>query len=677
MLATLAALAGLQAPSLDLTRLNVVPAGRTGQVIVRNSRLVERGSGQRVRFLGVNLDLDRVDMAGLAAEAKALARLGVNGARLTLRPATDLGRLDQAVADLKAAGIYSLVHIRLAEEQDPQLPFDRDQVLRQQRILRDILHRVNPRTRIRYELETALLGVEWSPAPESADRLMDPSRAAPTLSMLARWNEWLKLKHKDEAGLAAAWSTQDEPLGPETLPPLSDSAAWPVQLEGGAQAFAGFSSEGWRLQVLSQKGQGSIRLEAKSQPFAVGLQTVRFVARASSGSVIQLGIGPFERLVGLDQEWREYEFVLRPQTTEAASAPLRMQLQAAPGVVWIRELSRRAGGRLFRPDLGESLEKGSVLPPLHGLGAPQADWRQFLLETEAGYWREMRRWMEQDLRLGCLIGGPSLLPRAGVHVFRAASQLDFAGAEGGLALSLSDLAGSRLAGKPFFVRSLEPSPVGADTSLAAVAAASQEWDAVFLSGELSPASRALLPAAAIAFRRGRMAPLPALEAVVLRPDDSLPERPSLEQAMLRARLAVSLTPVVSGLTAPGPQFRLRTDGVLAAGSPEAAAFIGKLGGLPMSFPGAFLGFEGQAGKAGAGWIISLTGRPLATSERVLVAVSDFPATAKLRVDGPRQVWSLNDAGEGAEELPATLESGVLSFKTKPGRRLHLVVRPQG
>jgi hypothetical protein len=104
---------------IDLRYLNERFAGEHGFIGVKDGHFILRGTGQPIRFWGVNADPRRLEPSDLRRTARFLARYGVNLARLhggyfDERGDVDLARVRQAieiVEAMKAEGIYTLFSI--------------------------------------------------------------------------------------------------------------------------------------------------------------------------------------------------------------------------------------------------------------------------------------------------------------------------------------------------------------------------------------------------------------------------------------------------------------------------------------------------------------------------------------------------------------------------------------
>jgi len=250
----------------DLSYLNASPAGRNGRIVARDGHFVEAATGNRVRFLAV-------DIVGAAAfkshddaekTAAHLAKLGVNLVRfhhlqaswavdsggsiwkkrrvyLELDP-VQLDKLDFLFAAFKRHGIYSNLNLQTTRLYVPEMGFpksvlkipfeldkridkvDRKMIQLQKQYASGLLDRTNPYTGLRYRddpslafveinNENSLVGWPGEPVADQLNSLPEPFRQ----EVVTRWNEWLAKRYGGDANLKSSWSKGLEKLGPSVL----------------------------------------------------------------------------------------------------------------------------------------------------------------------------------------------------------------------------------------------------------------------------------------------------------------------------------------------------------------------------------------------------------------------------------------------------------------------------
>lgn len=411
--------------------------------------------GGPLRLVGVNLGWlpRREEAAELAA---ALARFGVNAVRLhhidafwhagvfgdtnTRRPRVALDRdfltrLDALAEAFRERGIYLNVNLltgRLFTSWDglPRevndlkdfkvrhaLGFWYEPVLElQKRYARDLLGRLNSLTGRPWHRQANLLAVEinneaglihsWNSAHLDA---LPPVFARP---LIERWNRWLR-DNLGETGWREAFRLRT---------PSSSGFAhsrWKLETHGRSQAQWGETGEGLWVEV-QVPGQESWHVQLARGPLWIESRAVyrlRFEARADPPRRVWVALAyarpPWTDLgwsttVEIGPEWASQEFEVVPTESEEGARLLISALASAAGRLEIRRLVLEEGrGREEAPG---SPRLGTVPLPTRALYdawplPARRAWSRFLRVTEEAYWREMVRFLKQDLGLTCAVIG--------------------------------------------------------------------------------------------------------------------------------------------------------------------------------------------------------------------------------------------------------------------------------
>ncbi len=576
------------------------PAGADGFVEVREGRLSLKG--KRVRFFGINLCFGAAlpsaeDAPKLAAR---LAKLGINCVRFhhidtlpapegllkedgrTLHPAM-LERLDFFVAELKKQGIYINLNLHVGRVYPglprwPEMPqyfkgidqFHPAMIDSQKEYARALLTHRNPHTGTPYAEEPAVAFVEIN----NENSLIDQwwrghldTLPDPYLSLLReRWQQWLQSEAGSPEKVHALINAGREPQGPELLRPgLPGQPAWQLETHGSAQAelrpgrtreghtalevdISQTGSAGWHVQVH----QGDLPLQA-GKPYTFAFNAWVDVPRTISVSVSQAN-SPWRVLwstqLALTPGWRSYRFVVTPGATDEVARIGFGNLGDTAGRFVFAAPSFRTGTPPTDPNSGppDLLRRSSFA----GNGIPlQQAWVRFLWSVEEAYWKEMRSFLKDDLRVGSLLVGTqvgfsptpmqTLFDVVDVHAYWqhplfprnewnlehwAVGNLPMAGVGGGGTLGPMSL--MRPEGKPYIVTEYShpaPNRYGTESlPLLAAYAALQDWDAIFAFAyshrkdkwgldhvsnffdiDRDPAKLVTLPAAVHLFCRGDLA----------------------------------------------------------------------------------------------------------------------------------------------------------------------------
>ncbi|MDR3710352.1 MAG: beta-galactosidase [Capsulimonadaceae bacterium] len=243
-----------QDSAIDVSSLNVKPAGINGYIVAKNGHFVESKTGKRVRFLGITFGTMSNYPTHADAERVAvrLARMGINIVRVhhedwrtpghiseiwdksavgPARPGGDgLERLDYLIAQFKRQGIYVDLNLHTARAYFPedgfpdsvsQIPtefdkrvdnFDRRMIDLQKQFARDYLTHVNPYTKMTYAQDPCVAVMEINNEDSLVasevgdvafcDKLPEPFRG----ELVGQWNAWLKRRYASDDALRAAWT---------------------------------------------------------------------------------------------------------------------------------------------------------------------------------------------------------------------------------------------------------------------------------------------------------------------------------------------------------------------------------------------------------------------------------------------------------------------------------------
>lgn len=544
----------------DLSAWNDKPAGKHGVVTVADGHLM--AGPQRLRLFGVNIVFGSVAPTREEADtlARRLARFGVNIVRfhhmdtgvtprgillkdrVTFDPAV-MDRLDYFIAALKREGIYANINLHVGRHypgfgeiwaDGPQYwkgidHFLPGMIAQQKDYARALLTHVNPYTGTAYTAEPAVALVEVNNENGLLRSWRDgklDGMPAPMRAELARqWRAWLKARYGDDRALIAAWGLEAKPLGAEMLSPAvgvrAGTPGWSLQVIGEAKARLAAAPGGLTL-ALDAAGQEiwhtqlhQTRLAfAADAPYTLTLK-LRADRPMRVGVTAMQAHAPWSRLwddtIEAGPNWRTVTLPFAPADGDDVARLTLTGLGQTTGTLEVADVSLRPGGTLGLPE-GESLAADTldVLDRARFLARTkpaQRDWLAFLWQTETAYWREMNRFLKQDLAVKAPILGTqvSYSPapiQAGFDVVDGHAywqhpifpgkpwdmdnwlirNTPMAGIDGGG--TIADLALRRVAGKPFIVTEYNhPAPSlfqGEAMPLAAAYGALQDWDGLFL-----------------------------------------------------------------------------------------------------------------------------------------------------------------------------------------------------
>jgi hypothetical protein len=551
---------------LDLRNTLPRPAGAAGFVEAREGHLW--AGRERLRLFGVNFTAGAcfLDHATADKVAARLARLGFNGVRLHFLDSTwgslrlinyesgsstnwnaeALDRLDYFVSRLRAEGVYVDLNLLVGRQfgnhdgvdaRARDLPwktahaigfFHAPHLAAQKQYAQQLLAHRNPYTGLAYAADPAICLVEinnengllhaWMG--REFDDLPEPFIG----DLTAQWNRWLARRYPTHEALFQAWKARREPLGAEQLRHdgfRNGRTGWNAEQHEGARVDVSAGGGVAGLHVR-QAGSASWHVQFNHPGICLatnGLYTFTFQARADRPRRIGVsamqahepwhGVG-LQTDVDVQKEWTSYEFAF-VSTGDTNARVGFTALNQRDARFEFRDVSLRPGGLVGVLE-GASLEKRTMpVPKMAGARAcsaeERADWVTFLWETERAHWREMRRFLREDLGVrapvvGTIVGcsTPNLMAEmdaVDTHAYWQHPQ--FPGAQWDEAnwkirnISMVDhpsdarvisLAQARVAGKPHLVTEYDhPAPnVHASEGPLFVAAygALQDWDAIFL-----------------------------------------------------------------------------------------------------------------------------------------------------------------------------------------------------
>jgi hypothetical protein len=525
-------------------------------------------SKERVRLWGVNFSFEANFPTHADAQqiAERLARAGINAVRLhhmdtanwprgiwnpdgkTLCPEA-IDRLDYFIDQLAKHGIYADLNLHVGKEHSktlglPESPENYDKMVgiftpqiieAQKDYARQLLEHQNKYRPWRYADDPAIAIVEITN--ENSLFMWSAPRVLPALPQFyadilqQKYNQWLKAKYGLTDKLAAAWSADSVPLGPDLLTngdfkkqstEKSVPDNWRLEQHETAKAkisIAAFEGRAalrieplhidgteWHLQL----NQPNLRIQ-KGQTYTV---TAQIAADKERPIVISL--------MQADSPWKNlglyHNLTIGPKSKQvrlvftAADSDTNARINVAFGnsevPIYLADITLQTGAQ-FKPDKTESLEQGTVR--VFGeieSKARQLDRMMFLAETEKAFFDDMCNFLKKDLGCKAMITGTIVFGPLGLY---AQSDMDFIDAhaywqhprfpnkpwDAGDWLieqkamtdypqqaTLFELASERLAGKPFTVTEYNhPAPLDSQAEcvpMIASFAAAQDWDGVWL-----------------------------------------------------------------------------------------------------------------------------------------------------------------------------------------------------
>jgi hypothetical protein len=606
--------AGPAAPGspADMRRLNEAVKASKGRLAVDPSGRFSL-DGERIRLVGLNrTDIPAKSDAGKTADW--MASMGLNAVRFhhidapwaaSLLPgygvstrkldAGALDRLDFFVAELEKAGILIDMNLLtgrqfssldgLPREADAIKDFKALHALGffyppalelQKEYARSLLGHLNPYTKKTYAEDPRVAIVEINNENGLVHVWLSGLLDVPEKflgGLRKEWNASLLARYGSRGGMMDALG-MGSPPGKALIEGEAGGAGWNLERHQGAAAslsalkpggkgekpgtavaidVTGTGREGWHVQYV----RSGIALEAGKA------YTLSFRARASARRKITADISmsrdPWSRIALGDElllgpEWKEYALTAPVLERDEPDARINLSgMGLAKGRVEIGEVRLVEGGSALPSGADPAKGTMSIPHPAEraSLGmAYQEEFIRFLYGKEAAYWREMRRFLREDLGVGALLCGtivgcsfPSLMAEFDVvdaHAYwnhpsfpsRDWDTGDYYVSNANLAAekdggTLSQLAMRRVEGKPFMVSEYDhpyPNRYAAQMwPMLAAFASFQDWDAIFgfcmepdgagparirgyFDQNHNPAKAAALPLAARAFRLGLVAP---------------------------------------------------------------------------------------------------------------------------------------------------------------------------
>ena len=581
-----------------------------------------------------------------------------------------------------------------------------------------LLTHVNPHTGLAYRDDPAVAILEISNEdslmlnPWWLDRLP----AEPAAELDRRWRAWLRTRYPDNAALRAAWGVDEGYTGPDLLP-AGGPAAWIVERHGAAQHAVVKQDDGTTRWIGAQRGEDRWHMQLSSGrlPLENGRRyelqlrarsptcnTVEFYAAHFAAPWANLG---FSAPCALGPDWQTFTFHLEPSLITATSgARVVLSLLNHTGVVDLAAVQcRPVSAGFLRPD--QTFEHDNVPRPRQGVPAVvRDDFLRFLADVEVAFARDLTRFLRDELGCRALIADSQVMFGGPLGARREALVSDFVDThgywhhpsfpnrpwdrrdwriinesqircwDGG---TLAEMAMQRPVGKPYTISEYDiPAPNDHAAELwpmLAAMAGFQGWDALyhytwghrlddleadrvteFFNAAGHPAKQGLLPAAAVMFRLGLVAPgrqeiaLPVNDTqlfdLATRLDGGMwgswrvlwDRQAGLHGGLaLRHRVGLRITgdQPAAGLpgAAPAPlQSPYESDtgewtwdtatGVFILRAPAARVWCGALGGQTRTAADTQLRVDALDGPTPHATVVlvALDGRPVATSDRLLL-----------------------------------------------------------
>jgi hypothetical protein len=789
------------------------PAGADGFVRIRDGHFATDAGRVRFWGFNVCFAANFPEPADAEKVAAHLAKLGANALRfhhhetqpaprgVLARPAdgrrafdpATLERQDYFLAALHRHGIYANLNLHVGREfteaegflskglprevrYDKYLLYYEPRMREQfKEFCRAYLTHENPHRRLRRVDDPVIAMIEITNensfskiGPGLAARLPEPYRG----EFQRQWNAWLARRYADSAALRHAWGAQNESLGAVLVDPAAwreGSATWrlkqsrefPVRLHFG-QAGPETGVPAVAVEPVGKANETSAQelhfLNLKVE--AGQIYTLSFWARAAAARPVFVDVsnqGPanwnavgYSETLQLGTEWQRVVRIFR--SSDAIAAPVRLCFKFGGSDVafMVAGLKLQRGGDWIVLPAGQSVEARNIGIPVAGWNEPaHRDARQFMVETEEGFIREIVDFLKKDLGVRVPITASQITYHSpeivaatcdytDIHAYWQHPRfprvpwdpVDWTVTNTPMervpdADALLSRAPWRLLDRPFTISEWNiPDPHDCAASVvpfAAMVAALQDWDGVFFfqyeSGDTSwyadkvqrffsfngqPVKLALFAACANLYRRGDLAPLPAVAAGTL--DKMVPATLGLSHRIgidpkATAPAAVALS---GGKRLAAPDGRAVWDATDAAhahvvvNTPATRAVWGLVGGRSFDVGGLRLAFGPVERDYAALVLTSLDGRPVEQAKRLLLAavgsaentgmgwneartsvgnrwgtgpaqVNGIPADVVLP-GGAARVWALDGRGQRAGEVKATAAGGTTQFAIGPDHR---------
>ena len=454
-------MSGLDAalPDVDVSSFSGGPAGQNGFIRNVDGHFADE-TGKRLRFLGTNLCFGGAFPRKSESERMAIrmGKLGINVVRfhhIDNSPAPrgiwqpqqkgldpeQLDRLDWLIAKLTEQGIYVNLNLHVSRtyagmNADLARSFRYGKALDnfygpyiqlQKEYARALLTHRNPYTGRSYTADPAVLCVEINNENSLTTTDWEDLADLPPpwgTDLRRQWNAWLEKRYTSMEQLRRAWQEVDEPLGTEMLVNAGfgeDNRAWNLEAPRPAKATLQVVPDGPRSGMKSvqaeltkpgseswhfQLNQPGLTLEkdrlytfsfwAKSDP----PRSIRTEARLAQEPWSYLGLN---RAVELTSTWRQFTMAFRATDGRKNFCRVGWGFGNELGRVWLSGPSLKPGGVLGTPQ-GQTLTQANIgLTRAHDTAARQADYQQFLMETEQRYHADMLQFLKQDLGLRSLV----------------------------------------------------------------------------------------------------------------------------------------------------------------------------------------------------------------------------------------------------------------------------------
>lgn len=433
-------------------------------------------NGKRIRFLGVNFAGDSPFMPTNYADSVAarLAKFGVNNVRLhhmdaswaynggviaynsvssTNLNATNLDRLHNVVARLKAHGIYSDINLLVGREYrpgdglgpevtgmdwkdahvlgffyPPALALHKDYATK-------LLSATNRYTGLPLARDPAVAFVEIINENGIVQKWLDggldrlPARYATNLQ--ARWNGWLSARYTNQTAMLSAWNVIDQALGPNLLSNGNFSNGlngWYGEQHNNAHAtfsrtydytnnqpsakvsVTAPDTQGWYIQLnaaglrLSSNQAYTLSFSAKSNP-ATNADVSVMQAHADWQN---LGCSQSLRLT---TNWQRFTNTFQASQSDTNARVNFGNMGDKLATFWYADVRFQTGGSIGTLPAGATLVSGTVPNILHvgsgytGTKEARRDWVNFLRDLECAYYDSMVAHLRTNLGYTGLVFG--------------------------------------------------------------------------------------------------------------------------------------------------------------------------------------------------------------------------------------------------------------------------------
>lgn len=474
-------------------------------------------------------------------------------------------------------------------------------------------------------------------------------------------------------------------------------------------------------------------------------------------------------------KWNQHSLTFRAKKPSKGGNRIGFTFPNEVNEFWLANMSFRKGGSAGGPKEGESLDKGNISRPFRhdATFAEWQDWVNCVAELERSYFLDMTRFLREELEVRCPIIGSqvsyggiggahreSLMDYGDMHAYwqhprfpgkpwdgknwEIANTPMIADPEACIALRLAHY---RLQDKPFVISEFNhpcPSWYAAEAwPVMASIAALQDWDGLIVhnyvnygceqwnerrwSGFFDTATRpemmAFLPAAAIIFRTGAVAPL-TRETTLELPRRQIPEMMAKgtwavknlwgkttpdAMVLLESRLSLALTDTSTGPSVTrsseklSPNSQVRWEGskdnkpLYTVTAPSVHVAVGHLSGRTVTLSDTEIKVGPSSTGFAAAALVAVDGKSIPASKRLLFSlvgrsenadwkwredgkmltswggnpkiVEGISCALSFRSDTPRaRVFALDGAGNRTRELQATSTDGRVAFTLLPEHR---------